>query len=193
MVRADILHVVVMEEEKDALVILKSRTSEEALPISIGIMEAQAIAASLHNISVPRPLTHDLTKNIIQRLNAQLVKVEITELRNSTFYALLTLRFDGEQIQIDARPSDALALALRFKADVYIDELVFEQAGVDLTESNDPQESTQEFEIEKRSEMGIQSLEAALKKSIREERYEDAARIRDEINARNNQRGGSDG
>ncbi len=101
------------------VVVLESVADQKALPIWIDVAEARAIALELERVKTPRPLTHDLMRNILNRLGATLERVVITELRNNTYYALLYLRLKGQELQIDSRPSDAIALALRMKAPIF--------------------------------------------------------------------------
>ncbi len=116
------------------IVILKNISGESVLPIWVGIFEANAIALQVENISTPRPMTHDLIKSILDDLDATLQKVVICELKDSTFYANIYLQRNGKTIKIDSRPSDAIALALRTKASIFVEESVVEQAkSIDLT------------------------------------------------------------
>jgi uncharacterized protein len=101
------------------VVILETVTDKKLLPIWIDLPEARAIALELEHVKAPRPLTHDLIRNILQALGATLQRAIITDLRNSTFFAELFLHFKGQELKIDARPSDAIALALRMKAPIY--------------------------------------------------------------------------
>jgi bifunctional DNase/RNase len=101
------------------IVVLETVTDKRLLPIWIDIPEARAIAFELEHITTPRPLTHDLIRNIIRGLGATLQRVIITDLRNNTYFAVLFLGFKGQDFQIDARPSDAIAVALRMKAPIY--------------------------------------------------------------------------
>ena len=101
------------------IVVLETVTDKKLLPIWIDVPEARAIALELEHVTTPRPLTHDLIRNIIQGLGATLQRVVITDLRNNTYFAVLSLGFKGQDFQIDARPSDAIAVALRLKAPIY--------------------------------------------------------------------------
>ncbi|MDH3442591.1 MAG: DUF151 domain-containing protein, partial [Deltaproteobacteria bacterium] len=101
------------------VVVLESVSDQRALPIWIDVAEARAIALELEHVRTPRPLTHDLMRNILNRLGATLERVVITDLRDNTYFALLYLRLKGQELQIDARPSDAIALALRMKAPIF--------------------------------------------------------------------------
>jgi len=101
------------------IVLLESVADKRLLPIWIDVPEAKSIALELEKVETPRPLTHDLIRNILQGLGATLHRVTITDLRNNTYFAALTLRFKGQEFQIDARPSDGIAVALRMKAPIY--------------------------------------------------------------------------
>ena len=107
------------------VVVLESVADQKLLPIWIDVAEARAIALELEQIKTPRPLTHDLMRNILIRIGATLERAVITDLRSNTYYAILYLRLKGQELQIDARPSDAIALALRMKAPVFAAAQVF--------------------------------------------------------------------
>ncbi len=110
------------------IVILKDVASEIVLPIWVGIYEANAIAVEIEKVQPPRPLTHDLLKKLMQSMNAQLEKIVITELKDDTFYSVLWMRQDGDWVTLDARPSDAIALALRMDCPIYVSKALLEQA-----------------------------------------------------------------
>jgi hypothetical protein len=111
------------------IVVLKDPKSETLLPIVIGRFEASAITAELEQISFPRPMTHDLMKNLIGHLGARVNRVEVCDLRDDTFYAWIYLMVDSREMRVDARPSDALAIALRTQSPIYVDERVLEKSG----------------------------------------------------------------
>src|SRR5579871_1533460 len=96
------------------IVVLKDVASDTVMPIWVGLFEANAIAIEIEKLAAPRPMTHDLTRNLIHNLNGELERVVISELKDETFFAILWLRQGDEQVMVDARPSDAIALALRF-------------------------------------------------------------------------------
>lgn len=106
------------------IVILKDLESETVLPIWVGLFEANAIALEIEKTATPRPMTHDLARNLIQGLNASVEKVVVTELRNDTFYAVVWMRQGNEFVTVDARPSDAIAIALRCDCPIYVSEEV---------------------------------------------------------------------
>ena len=112
------------------VVILKEKIAERYLPIWIGAAEADAIAVKLQGVTVPRPLTHDLLRSVIDALGATIVSIIVSDLKNDTFYAKIILNVDGGQMEIDSRPSDALALAVRTDAPIYAEESVLDRAGI---------------------------------------------------------------
>jgi hypothetical protein len=110
------------------IIILRDDAGDRVLPIWVGIFEANAIALQIENVATPRPMTHDLLRNIIQDLDGAVQKIVVSELKESTFFAVIHLAVRGEPILIDARPSDAIALALRTKAPIYVEEDVIDNA-----------------------------------------------------------------
>ena len=110
------------------IVILRDKGGQKVLPIWVGIFEANAIALQIENVSTPRPMTHDLLRNVIQDLKATVQKVVVSDLQENTFYALIYLTWNGDTVAIDARPSDALALALRTRAPIFVEDAVLENA-----------------------------------------------------------------
>jgi bifunctional DNase/RNase len=127
-VTIDSVRVSLMSQHR--IVVLKEAGSTRYLPIWIGPFEADAITIELQNVEVARPLTHDLLKSTIEKLGAEIVQVSITELKNDTFYAEVALKVDGRRLEIDSRPSDAIALAVRSQVPVYVAEEVMEQAAI---------------------------------------------------------------
>jgi bifunctional DNase/RNase len=123
------------------IVILRDAENQRVLPIWVGPVEANAIALQIENIAPPRPMTHDLLRNLVIEMGATLVRVIIADLRENTFYAYLELHRGGEVQMLDARPSDAIALAIRAKAPVFVDTRVLEQArSVDVSSEQADQE-----------------------------------------------------
>ena len=110
------------------IVVLKDVSSDMVLPIWVGIFEANAIALELEKTATPRPMTHDLLQNMARGLNAQVQKVVVSELRDDTFYAVIWMDHAGETVAMDARPSDAIALALRWDCPIYVNREVLEQS-----------------------------------------------------------------
>ena len=110
------------------IIILKDLEGKSVLPIWIGLLEASAIATELENIQLPRPMTHDLVRNILDNLKVEVRKVEVVDLKDNTFFASLHLNISQKTIVIDARPSDAIAIALRTKAPIFVNEKVIEKS-----------------------------------------------------------------
>ena len=119
------------------IVLLKDVGSETVMPIWVGIFEANAIAIEIEKLAAPRPMMHDLTRNLIQNLNAELERVVITELKDDTYYAVIWLRQGDEPVAVDSRPSDAIALALRADCPIYVSEQVM-RAATRLNTSGSP-------------------------------------------------------
>jgi bifunctional DNase/RNase len=110
------------------IIILRDKDGDKVLPIWVGLPEANAIALQIENISTPRPMTHDLLRNVIQDLKASVRKVVVCDLQENTFYALIYLALGTETVAVDARPSDAIALALRSQAPIFVEDTVIEHA-----------------------------------------------------------------
>ena len=156
-------------------VILKELKGERRLPVLVGAYEAQAIAMSMEYIDTPRPLTHDLIVNLVQGIDGNLSAVKITKLEDGVFYSILDLQCEKlGQREIDSRPSDALAVALRMHSPILVADEVMDEAIV-------WEEDMQNIEEEIQQEPKIDILEKQLKKAIDKEEYEIAARIRDKI------------
>ncbi len=119
------------------VVILKEKSSDRYLPIWIGPAEADAIAVQLQDVAVPRPLTHDLLRSVIDTLGAHVNHILVNDLSNDTFYARIVLDVNGDSMEIDSRPSDAIALAVRAKVPIFADEGVLSKAGVMLDKDGD--------------------------------------------------------
>ena len=128
------------------IVVLRDADNQRVLPIWVGPVEANAIAMQIENIAPPRPMTHDLLRQLLAELGASLERVLITDLRENTFYAYLELRRDGETVLVDSRPSDALALSVRTRARIFVHTRVLEQAkSVDLSSEQADQERLQRW------------------------------------------------
>jgi hypothetical protein len=110
------------------IVILKDANSDTVLPIWVGVYEANAIALEIEKVSTPRPMTHDLIKNVLTGLDAHVHKVVVTELKEDTFYAVIWMEREGRVVSVDSRPSDALALALRVDCPIYVDDEVLKSS-----------------------------------------------------------------
>ncbi|HET9193540.1 MAG: bifunctional nuclease family protein [Vicinamibacterales bacterium] len=110
------------------IVILKDKDGDRVLPIWVGLFEANAIALQIENVATPRPMTHDLLRNIITDLDGRVDRIVVSDLKENTFYAVVHLTVRGERVAVDARPSDAIALALRTRAPIMVEETVIENA-----------------------------------------------------------------
>lgn len=122
------------------VVILKEKAADRYLPIWIGPAEADAIAVQLQGVAVARPLTHDLLRSVIDTLGATVNYIVVSDLANDTFYARIMLETDGRQMEVDSRPSDAIALAVRVKVPIYAEESVLDKAGIYLDHEGEPEE-----------------------------------------------------
>ncbi len=158
------------------VVLLRGVKDPRTLPIFIGAPEAQSIGFFMEKVVIPRPLTHDLLKNVLDNLECRMKHVVISELKEGTFYATLLLDHSGMESSIDSRPSDAIALALRFSAPIYVAVQVMDEAGV-IIEAEEEKAKTDAAKPMTPTE----ALEKQIQKAVKEERYEDAARLRDEI------------
>lgn len=181
--------------------LLKEMYGIRRIPIIIGAYEAQSIALELEGIKPPRPLTHDLLASIIKNLHAVVNEVVITELKENTFFAKIIFEISGLTNEVDSRPSDAIALAVRLGVPIYIHEKVMDIASF-IPSSEEQKEMKEEFEdslddeIEElkpdepsssSSDIKIASLQDQLRDAIEKEDYERAAKLRDEINKTQNQ------
>jgi uncharacterized protein len=117
---------------KQPIVLLKTADGNRFLPIWIGHPEAAAILMKLQGASTPRPMTHDLVADMLEQLDAQVTRITVTELKENTFYASITLAQNGSEIEIDSRPSDAIALAVRAEAPIYANERVIEESAIEF-------------------------------------------------------------
>lgn len=164
------------------VVLLKGESDQRTLPIYIGAPEAQAILFQLNGVPIPRPLTHDLLTSVIGRLGGSLAAVHISDLREDVFYATLLIdAAAGERIEVDARPSDSIALALRCKAPVFVAPDLMDQAGILLDDDSETSDGKDD------EDRDLSRLDVELQEAVKQERYEDAARLRDliaELNAK---------
>ena len=189
----------VAKAEQGNAVLVRPLGLDVAVPIFIAPLEAQSILIGLGSVKMPRPLTHDLFITVLESLESSVNRVEITALKEGTYYAKLILDSSGSEIAVDARPSDCLALAVRVKCPIYIDEAVVDEAGIsvkmveeknrELKVSDVRGEGAEEPETPPVAEAAAASTDSsevsALKKlldsAIEEENYEEAARLRDRI------------
>lgn len=171
--------------------ILSEVDGSRRLPIIIGTYEAQAIALELEHIKPPRPMTHDLLKQMIETLDSSLKYVWINELREGTFYSRIILDNNGRQVEADSRPSDAIALAIRFNAPIFVSSQVLDEAGISSESVEVVGDSGESDHVDKPSDADepakkdkstrLQLLEKNLATAIQSEDYELAAKLRDEI------------
>ncbi len=126
-IEVELSRIIINEASDQQIIVLKERNGERSFPIVIGIVEASAIDRRLKGIKAPRPMTHDLLDSVIENLGTKIEKTVINDLRNHTFYAKIYLNSDGRTIEIDSRPSDAIALGVASNAPIYVAEHVFEK------------------------------------------------------------------
>src|SRR5271157_4898955 len=186
MIPVEIVNVALLN--KRFVIFLKSSTDKRALPIFIDDQQAQSIVIQINKVEIPRPLTHDLFKSVLDAVGCAMVRVEVSDLIDDTFYARLVLDFKGTILDFDARPSDAICLALRVGAPLYVEEKVLDKAGILIAEEagGDAQQQPVPDAQEKKNislpdPSPLDALRQKLDKAVAEERYEDAARLRDEI------------
>lgn len=174
--------------------VLGEKGGNRRLPIIIGMFEAQAIAIQIENITPNRPMTHDLFKSFAMHFKIEVKEIIISDLREGVFFAKIVCNHNGETLEIDSRPSDAIAIGIRFDADIYTNEAVMEEAGIILSDEFEEElETIQASEPEKKSsqkkedikDLSIERLNKLLEEALAKEDYEGAAKIRDEINKRN--------
>lgn len=171
--------------------LLKEVYGVRRLPIIIGSFEAQSIALEMESIKPPRPLTHDLLRNVIDNLGGTVVEIVIDELKENTFYAKIKLEYSTMTTEIDSRPSDAIALGVRTGAPIYVAEEVMRIAAFvpssedqedNLTDYDETDEENESQSKGKPQETKLASLQNQLREALEKEDYERAAKLRDEIN-----------
>jgi len=179
------------------IVFLKAAGDVRVLPIFIGANEAQSIAIAYNNQTPPRPLTHDLMKNILGMLDVEVVKIQVTHLTDNTFFGRIHLRKEGiEEMDVDARPSDAIALALRYRVPIFVHKDVYEAAAIVVKETGEAEGQTpaeaaeivatgpkrgQSEPAEETHMARVERLKEQLKRALAAEHYEEAAKLRDEL------------
>lgn len=168
---------------KGYAVLLKESLGSRYLPVIVGSFEAQSIALALEEVQMPRPMTHDLFCNILEELNIEIREVLISSLTDGTFFSKISLAGESGSGEVDSRPSDAIALALRVGAPIYVTEAVMEEASVqELTESAaSPSDNPAEEVSPQQSQDYLKQLEEQLARAVLDEEYEAAAVIRDKI------------
>ena len=140
MVEMDLVGVQVELPTNQPIVLLKESEGDRFLPIWIGNAEASAIALAMRGVPAPRPMTHDLMRDLLQALRVGVQRIEVTELRDQTYYAVIHLQSDGSSYQVSSRPSDAIALAVRMKVPIFAAEEVLDDAGVRLEDQEAPED-----------------------------------------------------
>jgi uncharacterized protein len=198
----------VAKAEQGNAVLVRPLGQDVAVPIFIAPLEAQSILIGLGSVKMPRPLTHDLFITVLENLESSINRVEITSLKEGTYFAKLVLDSSGSETVVDARPSDCLALAVRVKCPIFIDEAVVDEAGISVkmveeknrelrqaepSGADEPSEATEAAEAAEAAEVStpgavslpreaeMAGLKKALDAAIEEENYEEAARLRDRI------------
>ena len=161
-------------ENNRFVVILKDDVHRRWLPIVVGPSEAQAIALQLENIQPPRPMTHDLLKNILDSMHAAILRVIVNDLKDNTYFAEIDIKKNGDQSRIDASPSDAIALALRTSAPIFVNETVMQKASISEDSSTKEPSASGDDDV-------LHNLQIELQNAVKDERYEEAARLRDSI------------
>jgi bifunctional DNase/RNase len=167
--------------------VMGEKGGSRRLPIIIGMFEAQAIAIEIERITPNRPMTHDLFRSLAEAFEIRLIEVVISDLREGVFYARLVCVGEDRKIEIDARPSDAIAIALRFNAPVYTYENVLQEAGIVLSDEEDDEafeEVRKPARPESLKDYSSDELQVLLNQALENEDYEKAAKIRDELGKR---------
>jgi uncharacterized protein len=180
MIRVDIINVFLTAKGDEFIILLRGPEDKRTLPISIGQLEAQSIATQLYHVDFPRPLTHDLFKTALDQIGYKVNSVVINDLIDSTFYARLVIEKNNDTKVIDSRPSDAIALALRFSAPIFVEDKVMDESGVILPDDSNAQGMPKKKEG-KSDTMSPEGLTEQLLRAVKEERYEDAAHLRDKL------------
>jgi len=192
-IRLNILGLSVSQTQSGAYaLVLAEENGERRIPIIIGPVEAQAIAIQLEGLKPPRPLTHDLIKNMAMAFDIALLEVTIYKLEEGIFYSELLCEMDGKEIKIDSRTSDAVALALRFRCPIYTTEDILKKSGIilDLEDEESPvrkfsnNDDFSDSEVSTYSQYSANELNEMIDEAIRNEDYEKASIIRDELKKR---------
>jgi len=183
MIRVDLEKIMFYPPSKGYAILLREPEGNRQLPIIVGVFEAQSIALALEKVAMPRPLTHDLCSNILKELNIRIPEILVSELIDGTFHAKIFLEKMGERemIQIDSRPSDAIALALRMNASIYVADKVMDEAGQIISQKAGKEEIYDDESPEIKTLDLLFELRNELQQAIEEENYEQAAKLRDKI------------
>ncbi len=161
-------------------VLVRPLGAELAVPIFIGQLETQSILIGMGNVPMPRPLTHDLFLSLLKELEVTLDRIEITSLKEGTFFAKLMLSKEDSSLSIDARPSDAMGIAVRHKCPIYIEESVVDEAGIPLSSISEQPIEGEETALDPLKQEK-EELQKKLDQAVADENYEEAARIRDKM------------
>ncbi|MEM5947211.1 bifunctional nuclease family protein [Spirochaetia bacterium 38H-sp] len=172
----------VARTEGGTAVLLRPEGLDKVVPIFIGHLEAQSILIGLGNVPMPRPLTHDLFIKLLEVLDIKIKKVEINDLKEATYYARIILDNKGKIMDMDSRPSDAIAIAVRCGCPIYVADFIIEETSISISLMEKERFEPSPTELE------ISRLEEELNRALENERYEEAARIRDRIRELKNSR-----
>lgn len=177
--------------------VLGEREGNRRLPIIIGMFEAQSIAIQIEKINPNRPLTHDLFKTFAEQMDVSITEILISDLKEGVFYSKIMCTDGTREFELDSRPSDAIAIGLRFGVPIYTVESVLSEAGIILSDLEDEEEENEEMTVkstsssaspsakESLSQTSVEELNKLLNEALEKEDYERAAKIRDELNKRN--------
>ena len=176
--------------------VLGERDGNRRLPIIIGMFEAQSIAIQIEKINPNRPLTHDLFKTFAEQVNVSISEILISDLKEGVFYSKIMCSDGDREFELDARPSDAIAIGLRFGVPIYTVESVLSEAGIILSDLEEEEEESDEMAVKSTSsatpsakeplnQTSVEELNKMLNEALEKEDYERAAKIRDELNKRN--------
>jgi uncharacterized protein len=177
--------------------VLGEKEGNRRLPIIIGMFEAQSIAIQIEKINPNRPLTHDLFKSFAEELDVRVTEIMISDLKEGVFYSKIVCSNGTKEFELDARPSDAIAIGLRFGVPIYTVESVLSEAGIILSDLEEEEEESEEMAVKSTSTAGsgttkeslsqtsVDELNKMLNDALEKEDYEKAAKIRDELNKRN--------
>jgi uncharacterized protein len=174
------------QTDQGNVILVRPKGSDLAVPIFIGQLETQSILIGMGGVEVPRPLTHDLVLSLVSALRAEVSRIEIHDLREGTFYARILLRAEGRELTVDARPSDAIGVAVRARCPVFVAESVIEEAGISVNlvaglQSGDSEVPSLDLRNPAAEAVGVEALRAELERAVAEEDYERAAALRDRL------------
>ncbi len=156
-------------------------SSNKVVPIFIGPLETYSISSALDGVTPPRPNTHDLIINLISELESRILHVIINDIIGNIFYARIVIQSEDGIVEIDARPSDSVAIAIRAKCPIYMHDKVYQEAGVIIGDENKAEPAENEEEAPAPQQSPLEALKARLQKAVEQERFEEAAELRDQI------------